>query len=144
MFTAPDISKNCCPSVHKQLTLFSDKRHHVNSFWNTVSHDEHREYRTEKFAAYFLLSPTGSTHEQVAAASSLSDLKEIGCKLSGAVYISPLFWAIEQLLPCKIIKWGKQAFRRKVKARKIYPRSAQFSLRFFKSDRLLEIKFREA
>jgi len=70
--------------------------------------------------------------------SSLSDLKEIGCKLTCPVHISPLFWAIERLLPCKIVK--------------ICPRPSQFceqpllglpaypaSLRFFKSDRLLEI-----
>jgi len=54
------------------------------------------------------------------------------------VAISPLSWAIEQPLSCKSIKLDNQAFLRKVKARKIYPRSAQFSLRFFKSDRLLE------
>jgi hypothetical protein len=69
--------------------------------------------------------------------SSLSDLKEIGCKFAWPVHISPLFWAIEQLLP------GKTS--------KICPRPAKFcehplrglpakiiSLRFFKSDRLLE------
>jgi hypothetical protein len=56
-------------------------------------------------------------------ASSLSDLKEIGCKSVWPVHISTLFWAIERLLPCKIVK--------------ICPRPAKFSLRFFKSDRLL-------
>ena len=55
--------------------------------------------------------------------SSLSDLKEIGCKFAWTVHISLLFWAIEELLPCKIIK--------------IWPRPVKFSLRFFKSDRLL-------
>src|SRR5258706_14369082 len=54
---------------------------------------------------------------------SLSDLKEIGCKSAWAVHISPLYWSIEQLLTCKI---GK-----------ICPRPAEFSPRFFKSDRLL-------
>jgi len=34
---------------------------------------------------------------------------------------------------------GKQAFRRKAKARKIRPRPAEFSLRFFKSDRTARI-----
>jgi len=55
--------------------------------------------------------------------SSLPDLKEIGCKSVWPVHISPLFWSIELLLACKI---GK-----------ICPRPAEFSLRFFKSDRLL-------
>jgi hypothetical protein len=36
--------------------------------------------------------------------SSLSDSKEIGCKFAWPVHISPLFWAIERLLPCKIVK----------------------------------------
>ena len=54
---------------------------------------------------------------------SLSDLKEIGCKTLRAVHISPLSWAIEPLLPGEIVE--------------ICPRSAPFSLRFFKSDRLL-------
>ena len=49
------------------------------------------------------------------------------------MHISPLFWAIERLFPCKTVKvmscwdgipWG-------------CPRPAEFSLRFFKSDRLL-------
>ena len=35
------------------------------------------------------------------------------------------FWAIEELFPCKIIK--------------IWPRPVTFSLRFFKSDRLLAL-----
>jgi hypothetical protein len=51
--------------------------------------------------------------------SSLSDLKEIGCKSVWTVHISPLFRAIERLL-----------------AFKICPRPVTFSLRFFKSDRL--------
>jgi hypothetical protein len=55
--------------------------------------------------------------------SSLSDLKEIGCKSGWLVYISPLFRPIEQLLAFKIVK--------------IYPHPVTFSLRFFKSDRLL-------
>ena len=36
--------------------------------------------------------------------SSLSDLKEIGCKSVWLVYISPLFRPIEQLLDLKIVK----------------------------------------
>jgi len=56
-------------------------------------------------------------------ASSLSDLKEIGCKSVWLVYISPFFRPIEQLLAFKIVK--------------IYPHPVTFSLRFFKSDRLL-------
>jgi len=58
-------------------------------------------------------------------ASSLSDLKEIGCKSAWPVHISPLFWSIERLLTCKTVK--------------ICPRPAEFSLRFFKSDRLLVV-----
>jgi len=54
---------------------------------------------------------------------SLSDLKEIGCKSVWLVYISPLFRPIEQLLAFKIVK--------------IYPHPVTFSLRSFKSDRLL-------
>jgi hypothetical protein len=50
-------------------------------------------------------------------------LKEIGCKSVWLVYISPLFRPIEQLLAFKIVK--------------IYPHPVTFSLRFFKSDRLL-------
>jgi hypothetical protein len=60
----------------------------------------------------------------VVSPSSLSDLKEIGCKSVWLVYISPLFRPIEQLLAFKIVK--------------IYPHPVTFSLRFFKSDRLLE------
>jgi len=56
---------------------------------------------------------------------SLSDLKEIGCKTVGTVHIPPLSWAIERLLPGEIVE--------------ICPRSADFSLRFFKSDRLLGV-----
>ena len=70
-------------------------------------------------------------------ASSLSDLKEIGCKSAWTGAYFAVSWAIEQLLPCEIVKWGKQAFRHKAKARKICPRPAEFSLRFFKLDRLL-------
>jgi hypothetical protein len=55
--------------------------------------------------------------------SSLPDLKEIGCKSIWLVYISPLFRPIEQPLAFKIVK--------------IYPHPAAFSLRFFKSGRLL-------
>jgi len=58
--------------------------------------------------------------------SGLSDLKEIGCKSAWPVHISPLSWAIERLLPGETVK--------------ICPRPAEFSLRFFKSDRLLEIR----
>ncbi len=46
-------------------------------------------------------------------------MKEIGCKSTWSVHISSFFWAIERLLPGKI-----------------WPRPAEFSLRFFKSDRL--------
>jgi len=58
------------------------------------------------------------------APSSLSGLKEIGCKSVCAVHIPPLFWAIEELLPFKIDE--------------IWPRAAEFTLRFSKSDRLLD------
>jgi hypothetical protein len=51
-------------------------------------------------------------------------LKEIGCKSVWLVYISSLFRPIEQLLAFKIVK--------------IYPHPVTFSLRFFKSDRLLD------
>jgi hypothetical protein len=78
--------------------------------------------------------------------SSLSDLKEIGCKSAWPVHISPLSWAIERLLPGETVKimshrdgipWD-------------CPRPAEFceqpqcglpanptTLRFFKPDRLL-------
>ena len=56
-------------------------------------------------------------------------MKEIGCKSAWPVHISPIFWAIERLLPCKIVK--------------TCPRPAEFSLRFFKSDRLLAPLTRE-
>ena len=62
--------------------------------------------------------------QRLLQASSLSGLKEIGCKSAWTVQISPLFWSIEQLLTCKTVK--------------ICPRPAEFSLRFFKPDRLLE------
>jgi hypothetical protein len=78
-------------------------------------------------------------------------LKETGRKFAWPVHISPFFWARERLLPGKTDKWGKQVFRRKAKARKTCPRPAKFceqplrglpakpfSLRFFKSDRLLD------
>jgi len=58
-----------------------------------------------------------------AGSSSLSDLKEIGCKSIWLVYISPLFRPIERLLAFKIVK--------------IHPCPVTFSLRFFKSDGLL-------
>ena len=61
---------------------------------------------------------------KVNATGNLPDLKEIGCKSVWLVYISPLFRPIEQLLAFKIVK--------------IYPHPVAFSLRFFKSDRLLE------
>ncbi|BCT66712.1 hypothetical protein NNRS527_00280 [Nitrosospira sp. NRS527] len=51
--------------------------------------------------------------------SSLSDLKEIGCKSVWLFHILPLSQPIEQLL-----------------ALKICPHPVTFSLRFFKSDRL--------
>ncbi len=63
-------------------------------------------------------------------ASSLSDLKEIGCKSVWLPYISPLFRPIEQLLAVKIVK--------------VYPPSAAFSLRFFKSGRLLTCHYHRA
>ena len=65
--------------------------------------------------------------------SSLPDLKEIGRKPAWPVHISPLSWAIKRLLPGETVKtmsrrdgipWG-------------CPRPVEFSLRFFKSDRLL-------
>ena len=62
-------------------------------------------------------------HPSYGTARSLSDLKVIGRKSAWPVHISPIFWSIEQLLTCKI---GK-----------ICPRPGEFSLRFFKSDRLL-------
>ena len=65
----------------------------------------------------------GQLQTRIIDASSLSDLKEIGCKSAWPVHISSLSWAIERLLPCKIVK--------------ICPRPAEFSLRFFKPDRLL-------
>jgi len=55
--------------------------------------------------------------------SSLSDLKEIGCKSAWTIHIPPLSRAIEELLPFKIDE--------------IWLRPVRFSLRFFKSDRLL-------
>jgi hypothetical protein len=55
------------------------------------------------------------------APGSLSDLKGIGGKSVGTVPILRLCWAIEQLLPGNIVK--------------ICPRPAEFSLRFFKSDK---------
>jgi len=58
-------------------------------------------------------------------ARSLSDLKEIYCKFAWTAHISPLSWSIEQLLTCETSK--------------ICPRPAKFSLRFFKSDRLLGV-----
>jgi hypothetical protein len=71
-----------------------------------------------------LLTETSSAARLMPRASSLSDLKEIGCKSVWLVYISPLFRPIEQLLAFKIVK--------------IYPHPVTFSLRFFKSDRLLD------
>jgi len=50
--------------------------------------------------------------------SSLSDLKENGCKSAWLAYISPLFRSTEQLLVFKIVK--------------IYPYPITFSLRFFR------------
>gem|GEM_PF-1697451 len=58
-------------------------------------------------------------------ASSLSDLKEIGCKSAWTIHIPPLSRAIEELLPFKIDE--------------IWLRPVRFSLRFFKSDRLLGV-----
>jgi hypothetical protein len=69
--------------------------------------------------------PNHSREIKPGTTSSLSDLKEIGCKSAWLVYISPLFRPIEQLLAFKIVK--------------IYPHPVTFSLRFFKSDRLLEV-----
>ena len=40
--------------------------------------------------------------EHLGEPSSLSDLKEIGCKSAWTVHIPPLSWAIEELLPFKI------------------------------------------
>ena len=68
---------------------------------------------------------------------SLSDLKEIGCKMGWPVHISPPFITNGTSIGLKLVQWGKQGFRRKAKTRKIRPRPAQFSLRFFKPDRLL-------
>ena len=74
-------------------------------------------------------------HPPTGWARSLSDVKEIGCKRGGAAHgprpprISPLSWAIERLLPGEIVT--------------ICPRSASFSLRFFKSDRLLGCRLNE-
>src|SRR5665213_1275072 len=64
-----------------------------------------------------------------ATSGSLSGLKEIGCKSVWLVYISPLFRPIEQLLAFKIVT--------------IHPHPITFSLRFFKSDRLLAVGFVE-
>ena len=58
------------------------------------------------------------------APSSLSDLKEIGCKSAWTIHIPPLSRTIEELLPFKIDE--------------IWLRPVRFSLRFFKSDRLLD------
>jgi len=69
--------------------------------------------------------PLASSFPRRRESSSLSDLKEIGCKSAWPVHISPLFWSIERLLTCK--------------TGKICPRPAEFSLRFFKSDRLLRM-----
>jgi len=55
--------------------------------------------------------------------SSLSDLKEIGSKITWPVHISPLFGANGTTIGLKIVK--------------ICPRPCYFSLRFFKPDRLL-------
>ena len=55
--------------------------------------------------------------------SSLSDLKEIGCKMIWPVHISPFFGANGTTIGLKIVS--------------ICPRPYHFSLRFFMSDRLL-------
>ena len=55
---------------------------------------------------------------------SLSDLREIGCKMIWPVHISPLYCANGKTIGLKIVK--------------IYPRPSHFSLRFLKSDRLLD------
>jgi len=71
---------------------------------------------------HFFIVTVKPTMRDFLSASSLSDLKEIGCKSVWLVYISPLFRPIEQLLAFKIVK--------------IHPHPVTFSLRFFKSDRL--------
>ena len=55
--------------------------------------------------------------------SSLSDLREIGCKMTWPVHNSPLSSPMEQPLALESVKFC--------------PRPAHFSLRFLKSDRLL-------
>ncbi len=63
------------------------------------------------------------TESLVRGTSSLLDLKEIGCKGIWVPGISPLCWLIEQILAFKVVK--------------ICPHPVIFSLRFFKSGRLL-------
>jgi hypothetical protein len=55
--------------------------------------------------------------------SSLSDLKEIGCKMSWTVQISPIFGAKGTIICSKTVR--------------IYPRPVHFSHRSFKPGRLL-------
>ena len=59
------------------------------------------------------------------ASSNLSDLREIGCKMTWPVHISPLSIANGTTIGLKSVT--------------ICPRPAHFSLRFLKSDRLLAI-----
>ena len=63
-------------------------------------------------------------HHTRPKAGSLSDLKSIGCKSAGPVHIPPVFWTISRYCRCKTVE--------------ICPRAGEFSLRCFKSDRLLE------
>jgi hypothetical protein len=58
--------------------------------------------------------------------------------MSQSTHISSLFGAKGTTICLKSEKWGKQGFRRQAKTRKICSRLAHFSLRFFKSDRLLD------
>ena len=60
--------------------------------------------------------------------SSLSDLREIGCKMTWPVHNSPLSSANGTTIGSKSVQRGKQVFRRKAKTRKFCPRPAHFSL----------------
>ena len=59
-------------------------------------------------------------------AGSRTGLREIGCKVNWLVHIFPIFAANETTIGYESAKPGKQAFRRKVKARKICRRPGYF------------------
>ena len=94
-----------CDSICERMNVAHHSASELISKFVKVSHSANKRVTDVGKNQDVLIAATKTTVcLRLRTPGSLSGLKEIGCKSVWPVHISPLFWSIERLLTCKIVK----------------------------------------